>query len=248
MRGAALTQMPGQAETSRQGETEPTTMNDQEANRRPLRSRECRLWRSLAQRLARAGVSPNAISIVGLAAGIGAGGAFALTAAPDMPERLWWLVAAALIQLRLLCNLLDGLVAIEGGRGTPTGPLFNEMPDRVSDAATLIGLGFASQSHPWLGFGAAIAAILTAYVRAELQALGAGNDFGGPMAKPQRMFVATVASLLMIVIPKSWTVTFEALGIPALALLVIIVGCLATIAGRLRRGARALRRKASPTC
>jgi phosphatidylglycerophosphate synthase len=40
---------------------------------------------------------------------------------------------AACIQLRLLCNLLDCMVAIEGGKSAPTGALFNEMPDRFAD-------------------------------------------------------------------------------------------------------------------
>jgi phosphatidylglycerophosphate synthase len=47
------------------------------------------------------------------------------------------------IQLRLLCNLLDGMVAIEGGFKTKTGEIFNELPDRLSDALILIGAAYS---------------------------------------------------------------------------------------------------------
>src|SRR5438105_2817615 len=48
-------------------------------------------------------------------------------------EILLYLTAAGCIQLRLLCNLLDGMVAIEGGFRSRSGEVFNELPDRVSD-------------------------------------------------------------------------------------------------------------------
>ena len=54
------------------------------------------------------------------------------------------------VQLRLLCNLLDGMVAVEGGRSSPVGALYNEVPDRVADSLLLVALGYAV-GIPWLG-------------------------------------------------------------------------------------------------
>jgi phosphatidylglycerophosphate synthase len=88
----------------------------------------------------------------------------ALVTAVAAPWHL--LVGAAAVQLRLLCNLLDGLVAIEGGRGSATGELFNELPDRVSDVLALVAAGYAVTWVAWapeLGWAAALAAVLTAY-------------------------------------------------------------------------------------
>ena len=93
------------------------------------------------------------------------GGRLALTSYVTQPA-FAWLAAAVLVQLRLLANLLDGMVAIEAAQASRVGELFNEVPDRVSDAATLVGLGFAVGSVPLLGFLAAILAILVAYIRA----------------------------------------------------------------------------------
>ncbi len=73
-------------------------------------------------------------------AGIAAGICLAATAyTPSLTTRAAWLLAACLIQLRLLANMFDGMVAIEQGRQSPLGELYNEIPDRVSDAFILIG-------------------------------------------------------------------------------------------------------------
>src|SRR6478672_1892595 len=57
--------------------------------------------------------------------------------------RLCSVAGAVCVQLRLLANLLDGMVAVASNRTSKLGELFNEFPDRLSDAATLIGLGYA---------------------------------------------------------------------------------------------------------
>jgi phosphatidylglycerophosphate synthase len=77
---------------------------------------------------------------------LGACGAFCLV--PDLPPgvRPWGLLlAAAAIQLRLLCNLLDGMLAVEGGLKTPLGELYNEIPDRLADVAILAGAGASAR-------------------------------------------------------------------------------------------------------
>ena len=109
----------------------------------------------------------------------------------------WWLLAAAAIQLRLLCNLLDGMLAVEEGLQTPVGPLFNEVPDRIADVLILAGAGYSIRALPGgvaLGWTAAAAALFTAYVRQLGGALTGTQHFGGPMAKQHRMFTLTVAS------------------------------------------------------
>jgi phosphatidylglycerophosphate synthase len=153
----------------------------------------------VAAGLAARGVRPNAISMASVAfAGVAAAG-LAGSAALSAPWRAGLLVMAAVfIQLRLLANLLDGLVAIEGGLGEPSGPFFNEFPDRIADVVILVGAGYGAGPAALpiaLGWAAAVAAVLTAYVRALGQALGAGERFDGPMAKPQRMAVLTGACL-----------------------------------------------------
>lgn len=210
---------------------DPPKTTDEGMERRPLKSRQWRFSIALAAWLARRGVTPNAISLFGLAAGILGGVMLGLTVLGDVPW-LFWLLAAGFVQLRLLSNLIDGMVAVESGRRSPLGELFNEVPDRISDAATLIGLGFAAGGTPWLGFVAAILAVFVAYVRAAAKLAGAPQDYSGPMAKPHRMFVVTVTCLASVVSP-AWPLA-------TIALAVIAAGSILTAARRLVRAGRFL--------
>ncbi len=165
-------------------------------DRRPLETRQQRWPAVLARRLSDAGCAPNLISVAGLVAGTAAAGAFvaAHTAPSDTAAGVALLLAGGCVQLRLLCNMLDGLVAVECGRGGPTGDFFNEVPDRVEDALILGAAGWAA-GWPVLGAVAAWCALATAYVRAYRVTRGHGQDFCGPGEKPHRMFVVTVGAV-----------------------------------------------------
>jgi len=171
-----------------------------EITRRPLKTRSRRSMRRLAAWLAGHGVTPNTISICSLLfAAIASGQMIASRFAASPARTLLLLGSAAGIQMRLLCNLLDGMVAVEHGRRTLSGEIFNEVPDRFADVALLAALGYALPGYPAaaeLGWAAALAAVLTAYIRAFGGALGLSQNFSGPMAKPHRMAVLTFACLL----------------------------------------------------
>ncbi len=117
------------------------------ADRRPLATRSWPIFQKLAARLAASGVTPNSISVASMVfAALGALG-FLITAwcTSSLAMRGGWLLAIVGIQLRLIANLLDGMVAVEGGRGSSTGPLYNEVPDRFSDIILLISPATPSQ-------------------------------------------------------------------------------------------------------
>ena len=198
-------------------------------DRRPLASRGWKISDKVARWLARRGATPNAISVTGMICGILAGTLFAMTNGAAYPW-FFWVTGALLVQLRLLANLYDGMVAVLRETASPVGELFNEVPDRVSDAATLIGFGYASGSNPILGFVASIFAIFLAYLRAQGKVAGAHQEFCGPMAKQQRMATVTIAAITCAVIPGAteWQ-------IPMFALWVIIAGCIVTVIRRLQR-------------
>ncbi|MEQ1859067.1 MAG: CDP-alcohol phosphatidyltransferase family protein [Chthoniobacteraceae bacterium] len=182
-------------------------------SRRPLTSRDTRWAKALSGALARRGVTPNAISVAGMIfASIGALG-LAATPCGCVPWTLGMVLGVAGAQLRLLCNLLDGMVAIEGGLKGKAGDLFNEAPDRLADIVLLVGAGYAAGA-PWLGWMAASAAVLTAYVRAFGASVGQGQDFCGPLAKPHRMFFFSVGCLGAIAHPPAlaWSLWLVAIG------------------------------------
>jgi len=214
----------------------------QPTERRPIASRNLRIVQWMATALVRLNVSPNAISVAGMICAIIGGLAFAATTQwPDF-QRVFWLTAALMIQMRLMANLLDGMVAIESGKASPVGELYNEVPDRVSDAAILVGAGYALGGDVALGFTAACVAIFTAYVRAMGKAAGGPQDYCGPMAKPQRMFVMTVVGVYLGVAPADWQPLWHDRGIVAAGLSIIILGGILTALRRLVRLAAFLNR------
>ena len=167
---------------------------DEPGDRRPLAVRGTGWAQAAARRLAATSVTPNRISFAGTVAALLAGALLAFGGTVDGAVRAAaFTLAALLCQVRLLCNLFDGMVAVEGGKGTPDGGVWNEVPDRVSDVAILVGCGLAV-GLPWLGWMAASAALATAYVREHGRALGQLADFSGPVAKQHRMAIVTVAA------------------------------------------------------
>jgi phosphatidylglycerophosphate synthase len=211
-------------------------------DRRPIATRNRKWAQDATAWLAERNVSPNAISIAGMCACIIAGIALGLTSISDY--RILWLIAAAGAQLRLTANMLDGMVAIVSGRTSKTGELYNEVPDRISDAAVFVGAGFAWGGNVTLGYIATILVIFTAYIRAAGKIAGAPNEFCGPMAKQHRMLVITLVCLYSAITPRSWQmITFNEshIGLVTLGLVVIIVGCIITVTRRVGRIAQALK-------
>jgi phosphatidylglycerophosphate synthase len=216
--------------------------SDPVRNRRPIAARELKLSRLAATGLARHGASANAISSAGMIAGILAGLALAFTHGPAAP--ILWFVAALMIQLRLVANMLDGMVALESGTASKLGELYNEVPDRASDSATLIGLGYALGGDVVLGYAAATAAMATAYIRVIGVAADAPAEFCGPMAKQQRMFIATLTALACGAAALfGTTIAVAGYGLPMLALALITAGSVVTAVRRLMRIAQNLRRR-----
>lgn len=177
-------------------------------NRRPLKTRS-RAWAgALAAELGRQRVSPDIISLFSIVFAL-LGAALLLSAGLEnqpVLRGLMLVMAGVCVQLRLLANMLDGMVAVEHGLGSSAGPIWNELPDRIADALFLVGAGYAAwgmgmTAGTWLGWLAALSAVLTAYVRELGRGLDFPADFSGPMAKPHRMFALTVTCVISALEP-----------------------------------------------
>ena len=203
--------------------------------RRALATRNAGWARALARWLGRAGIRPNSVSIAGVVFALGACGAFWFVRdAPAGIRTVLLFLAATAIQLRLLCNLLDGMLAVEEGFKSKTGNIYNDLPDRVADVLILVGAGSAMRHLPYgstLGWLAAVMAVFTAYVRLLGGSLGMTQHFIGPMAKQHRMFTLTIATLL--------SALETMLGMPLRAMRVglglIVAGSIVTVGRRTQR-------------
>lgn len=218
--------------------------------RRPLKSRSSAWAGALSRRLLRWKCTPNGISV--MSAVFSAAGALCLFYAPRQSSfglaAALYLGAAVGIQLRLVCNLMDGLLAVEGGLKSAVGDLYNEVPDRIADVLLLAGagLGAASGLHavPWAesaGWAAAAGALGTAYARALGASLTGKQDYRGPFAKQHRMALLTMACFVNIMELRIFA---SAKTVPVI-LVVIAAGTVITAARRLLTTASILRSRAS---
>lgn len=158
--------------------------------RRPLKTRLNPIAIKSAFFLSKRNITPNQISVLSVVFSL-AGSLFLIIG----KSHFEMIICALCIQARLACNLLDGMIAIEGGKKTPTGIIFNEFPDRISDSTLIISLGYAA-GLPWIGWFGALLAVSTAYIRLFGGAVGLEQDFSGPMAKQHRMAVMSAACIL----------------------------------------------------
>ncbi|MGH6950696.1 MAG: CDP-alcohol phosphatidyltransferase family protein [Vitreimonas sp.] len=239
-------------------------MTAKEENRRPISQRSHGWAKYMTRVLAKSGVTPNFISFTSIVFASLAGACFYASALATNPiDRVLLCLGAALFcQLRLLANMLDGMVAVEAGKGSPDGPVWNELPDRFADIAVLVGAGYAvallGVADASLGWAAAVAAVMTAYVREVVKGAGAPADFSGPMAKPHRMFVMTMAALLSIfdgplggawvawLLGGRWSGGSGEGAFIELALWIVLIGSTLTVLNRAWRGLMYLNKSPRP--
>lgn len=208
--------------------------------RRPLASRQTGWAQRTARWLSRTRLTPNRISQGSILFAALACAAFWVSAHTGPKIAILLLLLAALAcQMRLLCNLFDGMVAVEGGKSEADGPFWNEAPDRAADLLILTGAGLAT-GQPALGLAGGAFAIATAYIRELGRAEGLGSDFSGPFAKPQRMATLTGGAILAAFETGFFGSRYTLL----LALIVTVVGTAYTALSRAARMIRALKNRA----
>jgi phosphatidylglycerophosphate synthase len=150
-----------------------------------------RLWLRGVQRLAAgpvARVSPDALSVAGVAA---AGGAAIVAAQGGR----WPLVAAALVVLAGVLDGLDGAVALRTGRARPLGAVVDAVADRIGDLLLVATLAVLGAPPAWCVAAGALT-LLHEYLRARAGAAGMPGVGALTVAeRPTRLVLVTVACL-----------------------------------------------------
>lgn len=185
-------------------------MNNQDKNRRPIKARQTHWATKCSRWLQQKGATPNGISLFSILFALLAGLSlfFALAHTTGILRAVLFIMGALMIQARLICNLLDGMVAVEGGMKSPVGAVYNELPDRVADTLIILGIGYGLASQfsiaITLGWIGAFFAVMTAYVRVLGGSCGLEQRFTGPMAKQHRMALITIIAIIAAFIPSLW--------------------------------------------
>jgi len=185
-----------------------------------LRPWYARRLRGVRHILAAWRISPDAVTMAGIAFGAAAGAAVVL-----LRPGVWAAVTVAVaLAGRLACANLDGGLARQTGRDSRFGAVVNELGDRLAELAALAGLLWLAPAG--LVAAAALAASAPSWVALAGAAAGATRVQGGPVGKTERCVI------LVAVAATGW----------ATALLVVLaVGSLATAAARVVRVRRELR-------
>jgi CDP-diacylglycerol--glycerol-3-phosphate 3-phosphatidyltransferase len=123
----------------------------------------------MGARLARAGVTPNVITVIGTVG--------VLAAALVFFARGTWFAGAWVIGGFVLLDLVDGAVARAGGQTSVFGAVLDSSCDRIADAAVFGALAwyFARHDNPALLIAALLCLVLgtlTSYIRARAEAAG----------------------------------------------------------------------------
>jgi phosphatidylglycerophosphate synthase len=186
---------------------------------------------------------PDTISYASVVAAAAAG--FCFWKSGHHPWLLF--VGPLLCYLRLWFNMLDGMVALASGKASWRGEILNDLPDRVSDVLIFAGVAHSGWMHPLLGYWAAIFALLTAYAGMLGQAVGGQREFSGVMSKPWRMVMVHLGAWLTLVCLWRNAEVLRPANLTILdwACVVVVAGCLQTIAVRLKRIMAALRAKSA---
>ena len=156
-----------------------------------------RLVHRLAAPLARAGVSPYALTFLGVAVA-------ALALLPSSAGGVWLLLAAALVAFSGVLDSLDGAVAVLRDRATRTGFVVDSAADRCSDAANVAALWLAG-ADAWVCIVGGGLALLGEYVRARAGAAGM-SEVGVVTVgeRPTRVVVTSAFLLSGAVLGASW--------------------------------------------
>ncbi|MDO5676936.1 MAG: CDP-alcohol phosphatidyltransferase family protein [Propionibacteriaceae bacterium] len=157
-----------------------------------FRELQARVLVPVARALLRAGLSPIQVTWFGTISVVAA----SLICFPQ-----GWLWQGAIITLLLSASdMIDGHMAREAGRVTRWGSFLDSSLDRVADAAIIGGLAWhlGLTGGPWwaaVAVLALVAALLTSYLKARAEAVGATAD-SGIITRADRVALALVGALL----------------------------------------------------
>lgn len=128
-----------------------------------------RLLEPFSRWLARIGVTPNAITVVGTLGTVACSVIFL--------ARGWWMTGSLAIWGLTMFDALDGLVARVGGTSSRFGAVLDSTADRFADAAVFgaIAWYFARHDQRWMLLAALLCLVLgsiTSYIRSRAEAAG----------------------------------------------------------------------------
>jgi CDP-diacylglycerol--glycerol-3-phosphate 3-phosphatidyltransferase len=150
--------------------------------------------------LIKLGLTPNAVTLIGLILNIGVAVIFIVGAEASNRGDLRWVGwAGALVLFAGLFDMLDGQVARVGNMSSVYGALFDSVLDRYSEFVMFLGICYYLVAKHYFisslfAFIALIGSMMVSYTRARSEGLGIQNK-GGLMQRPERVVLVGVSAI-----------------------------------------------------
>jgi len=150
--------------------------------------------------LIRLGLTPNAVTTIGLLLNIGVAVIFIIGAEKGNRGELGYVGwAGGLILFAGLFDMLDGQVARLGKMSSTFGALYDSVLDRYSELILFLGICYYLVSHHYFlsslfAFIAMIGSMMVSYTRARSEGLGIENK-GGLMQRPERVILIALSAI-----------------------------------------------------
>ncbi len=150
--------------------------------------------------LIKLGLTPNAVTAIGLILNIGVAVIFIVGAEESNRGDLRWVGwAGALILFAGVFDMLDGQVARIGNMSSVYGALFDSVLDRYSEFLMFLGICYYLVAKHYFisslfAFIALIGSMMVSYTRARSEGLGIQNK-GGLMQRPERVILVGVSAI-----------------------------------------------------
>jgi archaetidylinositol phosphate synthase len=166
------------------------------------------------------GLTPNIVSLIGLALAFFSAAAYAI--AQNQP--MWLLLAVILLLASGFCDTLDGVIARIYQQQSVFGGFLDSLLDRYADAVVYAGVIIGGLCDLSWGLAALAGSLLVSYSRARAEAAGIKMESIGVAERAERMIILAAASVAAIFWPQ--VLTFGFLNISALNIGIIILAVL----------------------
>jgi archaetidylinositol phosphate synthase len=146
----------------------------------------------------RAGLTPNAVSIIAIGLACVAGLTFALAG----DETALYLVGALLVFLNGWFDMLDGAIARRLDTASSAGDLIDHVLDRYADIVVLVGLAAGIEQYG-IGLAAVTGVLMTSYLGTQAQAVGLDRVYGGLVGRADRLVLIGGAGVFAAFVQES---------------------------------------------
>jgi len=159
----------------------------------------------IGEALAKLGVSPNYVTVIGLVIATASGYAF-------YEGRL--LEGVALMALSGVADMIDGALARALGKASRFGEVLDRMVDRYAEFAILLGITASGYINWFWGFFTIFGMIAASYSRAVAEAVGGrGVCSRGVMERQEKLLMIAIGALLAISYPIALEVSVIIVGV-----------------------------------